>query len=303
MIRKFVMAPEGAPAAGAPAAGTITGGNAPAAGAPAAGGAPAGGQTPPSINFPDNWREAIPQELRDDPAFKVVTDIPNLAKMYVHGQRQIGSDKIIVPGKSATDEDWNQIYRKLGVPEKLEEYQLDKPKDTKYTEGELKSFKEQVHKLGIQPRQAAGLLNWLESKNVEVMTQLENTKKSEREANVAAIRTQFGAAYDKEIAGVQAVFREFGDPEAKAFLESSGLTDNPHLVRVFAKVSKLLGEDKIRQGGGGEGSIFSPDAAQKEINKILGDAKGAYYDKNHADHNRMVQEMQRLQKMKLGEQP
>jgi hypothetical protein len=262
--------------------------------------APAAVTPPAAIQWPENWRDGLPADLKDDPSMKVVTDIPNLAKAYVHAQRAIGMEKIVLPGKNATDEEWNQIYRKLGVPEKADDYPLEKPQGTKYTDAEIKSFKEQAHKLGLQPKQAANLLGWLESKNLEAMKAAETAQSNTRAQWLQETKAQFGTAFDSEVAGVKAVFREFGDPQAKEFLESTGLTDNPHLVRVFAKVAKLLGEDKLRAGGG-DPLMLTPDLAQKEINKIMGDKSSPYWDKGHPAHGQVVAEMARLQAMKHGQ--
>ena len=45
---------------------------------------------------------------------------------------------------------------------------------------------------------------------------------------------------------------------------------------------------------------MTPDQAEKEINKILGDPNGPYWNKGHPNHNAAVQEVFQLQNMKMG---
>ena len=47
-----------------------------------------------------------------------------LAKSYVNAQSMIGADKVAIPGKHATDEDWGEVYRRLGRPDTPEGYEL-----------------------------------------------------------------------------------------------------------------------------------------------------------------------------------
>ena len=36
----------------------------------------------------------------------------------------IGADKVAIPGKHATDDDWNVVYTKLGRPNEAKDYNL-----------------------------------------------------------------------------------------------------------------------------------------------------------------------------------
>ena len=62
--------------------------------------------TPPIQEQIQNWKDSLPEELKAEKALESIQDIPGLAKSYIHAQKMIGSDKIPVPNKFATDEDW-----------------------------------------------------------------------------------------------------------------------------------------------------------------------------------------------------
>ncbi len=63
------------------------------------------------------WKEAISEEYRSNPNIEKFTELDALAKSYINAVSMIGTDKIPLPGKSATDEQWNEVYNKLGRPE------------------------------------------------------------------------------------------------------------------------------------------------------------------------------------------
>ena len=57
-----------------------------------------------------------------DPSLTDIKDVANLAKSYVHSQKMIGKDRITLPGKEATDEEWGTFYSELGRPEEAKSY-------------------------------------------------------------------------------------------------------------------------------------------------------------------------------------
>ena len=63
-----------------------------------------------------NWKESLPDDLRDNPSLKSIQDVPGLAKSFIHAQKMVGADKIPVPTEHATKEDWDAVYSKLGRP-------------------------------------------------------------------------------------------------------------------------------------------------------------------------------------------
>jgi hypothetical protein len=37
----------------------------------------------------------------------------------------IGQDKVVIPNKNSTEDQWNEVYDKLGRPESADKYTLD----------------------------------------------------------------------------------------------------------------------------------------------------------------------------------
>ena len=105
-----------------------------------------------------DWRESLPEDLRSDPSLKDYVDIAGLAKSHVHLNKMVGMDKIPVPTKHATDEDWQVVYDRLGRPKSAADYSVEGIEGI--DENYLNSFKEQAHKLGLLPQQVQGVLKY-----------------------------------------------------------------------------------------------------------------------------------------------
>ena len=71
------------------------------------------------------WKEAISEEFRNDPNIEKFTEIDALAKSYINATQMIGKDKVAVPNKNSTDDQWNEVYDKLGRPESADKYSLN----------------------------------------------------------------------------------------------------------------------------------------------------------------------------------
>lgn len=71
-----------------------------------------------------------------------------------------------------------------------------------------------------------------------------------------------GANYDANVATARQALDKFGTPELKQMLVTSGYGDNPEIVRLFYRIGKAIGSDKIM--GSGQGT-----AAPKDPLKLL----------------------------------
>lgn len=102
-----------------------------------------------------NFLESIPEELRSEPSLRNFQDAGSLAKSYVHAQRMIGADKVSIPSKSATPDEWRQVYQKLGAPDAADAYQLDGMDDT--AAGQLR---QQAFEAGLSQNQAKAVADF-----------------------------------------------------------------------------------------------------------------------------------------------
>lgn len=136
-----------------------------------------------------------------------------------------------------------------GAPEKYEfkagegvELDTEALKDFEPVARELNLTNEQAQKLvdaypkilaGVQQRQAEA---W-------------QAQTEQWAADVKADKEIGGDKLTANLSAAQRAMEQFGDPELKEYLDSTGLGNHPALVKAFIKVGKAMSEDKVVTGG------------------------------------------------------
>lgn len=254
----------------------------------------------PAVEQGTTWKDSLPEEFKNDPSLQPITSVENLVKSFVNAQKMIGSDKFIVPGKYATKDEWNALYNKLGRPEEADKYELQV--DKKQDEDFVKTYKQWAHEAGLSNAQAQTILKnyneFAEGLQQNTTTQMQ----ANQEAEMNSLRQQWGDQFEAnaQLAAVAAQEIIAKDPSFKEFFTDPAVGDNPNMIRLMERVGRMMQEDELK--GKTEGitgfSSVSADDAQQRINQIMGDLEGAYFDPNHPDHKRTVEEVTKLHSVK-----
>jgi hypothetical protein len=150
------------------------------------------------------------------------------------------------------------------------ELKVTLPDGAKLDESILKGLTSEAAKLKLTSEQASGLAAYLatEQKASEERDVAEWTKRSDDWlAAVKADKDFGGANFDATKAHAQAAVLKAGGPELAAEIQAWGLTNAPFLVKGFARLGKLLGEDTStvdKALGGAPGSV-SDEKAKLEV--------------------------------------
>lgn len=247
---------------------------------------------PVSVVIPENWKEALPEDLKTDPSLSSIMDIQSLAKSYIHGQKMIGRDKIVIPDKFATDEDWRKVYQKLGVPESADKYEFKVPEGM--DEDFVKGFKDLAVKNGILPKQADKLFEFYNSHVDKVISNNEAENKRIFEESVNGLKKEWGLGYERKLQAASGLFNQIADEESKKVFNESGLGNNPVVIKMFAKLAEQMGEDKFVNANNIGSVGLTPSEAQQKINDIYGNKDHPYYNKSHPSHKDALNEMTKL---------
>ncbi len=244
----------------------------------------------------DQVRAAFPEELRGEKVFDQIKDLPTLAKNYVEGQKYIGG-AIKIPAEGASKEEVASFRQKLGVPEKVEDYGLKVEEgDTSMDQAFLGRFLDTAHHNGISKPQAEGLLRWWAEEHTNVTAQAD---KGLDEA-LTALKDEWGGAAPRNLALAERAVISLGGKEAQEFFDSSGLGNNPTLVKLFSKVGRMMAEEGLISGD--VENIPGTEDAQKLANDIVFNKDNklheAYTKADHPQHDDAVKEVSRL--MQLG---
>lgn len=152
-------------------------------------------------------------------------------------------------GDKPADKPDDKEQKQDGAPEKYEfkggegvELDTEALKDFEPVARDLNLTNEQAQKLvdaypkilaGVQQRQAEA---W-------------QAQTEQWAADVKADKEIGGDKLTANLSAAQRALEQFGDPELKEYLDSTGLGNHPALVKAFIKVGKAMSEDKVVTGG------------------------------------------------------
>jgi len=253
------------------------------------------------------WYEGIDRNIYDDPSLMPLKDdkgslnAHNLLKSYVHAQKSIGRDKLIVPGPNDGPEAWNEAFQKLGLPRDKNEYLRETPGIEIANKELFNSFKEKAYELGILPQQAAEILKW----NAQMAAQQEQYTQQEvqltQSQTIESLKQEWGQTFEPRLGQAKAALEAFGDPDIVNFLNETRLGDDPVVIKFFASLGESMIDDTVKGDPVDPyGGRLSPEQAQNRINDIMSDMSHPYFHKENPKHESSVAEMQKFFQM-LGE--
>lgn len=248
-------------------------------------------QAEPAVapSAPRSWLDDLPEDLRNEPSLRHVPDPATLAKNYVNAQRLIGADKVPVPGKSATDDEWREVWRKLGAPEDPQQYELER--NELFDDTSFDAFRNKAYEVGLNNRQAQAIADLYKEQISNAQAAADQRTEEIRFTGEQELRQEFGQYFEERMTMAQDAARTiFGDPalfDEIRLADGRFLGDDPRIIRGLVKMREMLGEDAIV----GESSelVMSASDARHEYDKVV--AKGTpYWDKFHPQHDQYVQD-------------
>jgi hypothetical protein len=246
-----------------------------------------------------NFKDLIPENFREEKSLENFNNMEDFVKSYLHAQKLVGADKIPVPNKHATEEDWNEVFKRLGAPSDPNDYKYDF-KDQEMDSEAVQEFNKTAHRLGLLPKQAEGLIKFYNEMNVNNAASQEEAA-AQAQMNVEAeLKKEFGPQYNKRLdqakrLAVNSLGQDF--LENTYLKDGSRLGDNLNVIKAFSDLADKLSEDPIIQGDGT--SYMTAKDIEKEITELTQEGS-AYWDKNHINHQKAVDEVLKLREMLNG---
>jgi len=243
-----------------------------------------------------NFKDLIPESFKEEKSLSNFNNMEDFVKSYLHAQKLIGTDKISIPNKHATEEDWNEVYKKLGAPEKPEDYKYN-IKDQDLDQTQVSEFNKTAHKLGLLPKQAEGLIKFYNEFNNNIAESQEDQAAQSQLVTETELKKEFGPQFAKRLdqakrLAVNSLGSEFLE---NTFLkDGSRLGDNLSVIKAFSNLADKLSEDEIVKGEGS--SYLTAKEIEKEINELTQEGS-SYWSKTHPNHSKSVQEVFKLREM------
>lgn len=240
--------------------------------------------------FTDNWREQLPEDIRQEACLDSIKNIVTLAKSYVHGQHSIGAKRIALPGENASEADWNQFYTALGRPESAEKYEFKAPEGVTLDAETEKNFRDAAFKMGLNAKQAQALIDFDLARYQKQQDAAIKARDAEVEATKTALRAEWGDKFAQNLLQYKKTIDTFGLTEV---LTETGLINNLGLVRALSRIGASISEAKLPENG-----TVSSGSVDSQINEIVGNPDSPYYKQDDPRHDEVVARLAELLALK-----
>lgn len=248
-----------------------------------------------------DWKASIPEDIRGHKSLETIQDVGSLAKSYVNAQSMIGADKIAIPGKSSTPEQWSEIYSKLGRPEAADKYELanNLPEGQELDPQLMGGYTDIAHKAGLSTKQAQSILDWYNGVLTDTTAQTTAAEQAQLEEKMTELKQHFGPAFEDRVNLAKAVSAQFTEGDESLFdvklADGSLLGNNPDFIKMAANMGvfmkEKMGEDTL------EGVKTSGAASRHELEGKLAEMQAPdspYWDSKHPQHDWYVNEVTRI---------
>lgn len=265
-------------------------------------GDPNTGSEGPSFEYPDGFDET----LKGNPTLLKFADkesgkfnYANMMKSLVHAQQTIGKDKTPLPDESWTDDQWNELFQKLGKPGQMDAYEVKAELPENYQEDEnfKAKFREMAFNHNLLPKQANELYKGINEYIHETINSNTEQQQAAYQKEVGALRQEWGEAFDQKCQRAYSALEQFASNEEIEKLKSQGYLDSPLVTKLFDKIAEGMQGDNFKVESKGSFGL-TPQEATEEISKMYR-KDHPYMNRNHPEHKYYQEKMLKLQRIKL----
>ena len=185
-------------------------------------------------------------------------------------EKLVGAKGIIPPGPNATQADRDAFFKALGRPDKPEEYGFVKPEkigdravpDHAWDPKRAANWQAKLFELGVPKDTAHKIVEAAITESLDGMAMMEQAGQMAQKQSADALRKEWGADYDTNLAIAQQAAAKVGGDELK---NHPGLGNDPVMIKALAKMGKMLGEKpgvNLREGAGNGNQMSRAEANQ-----------------------------------------
>jgi hypothetical protein len=256
----------------------------------------------------DGWYDTLPDGLKTEKSLEAFKDKPISAvvESYVNAQKLVGGSLRVPTDKDTPEEraaKISKIHEALGRPASVDKYNVKPPAAAElginWSEGTQKRILDYAHKHGLNNEQAQAAIDLAaDLYKGELPDYAGDYEACMKELETGSEGNPgWGSTTKRFLSVANRTVATMFPKEVMERINASGLGNDPAFIRGMYRVGKELMEDGVifpEVEGAAPGNERS--GAQAELDKLIGDAKGAYHDANHPDHDNAVQKALELRR-------
>lgn len=251
-------------------------------------------------NLREGWRDGLPEDMRSEQCLDLIGDnIYEAIKQTVHAQKNVGKNKVPIPGEAGTKADWDAFYTAGGKPKTAGDYAYAPPEEGfKLPAEEVKGLQDFFHELGLSAWQGKKVMTRLHDGGAQAELDKEAALVTESEEAETALKKIWGMEYSNRVQTANILLEQTNTdrPERKAKMIAE-FGRNPLFVEWAADAgADLLEHEELVASL----QQTAPKEASRELLELQGSddyqqfLSGELKQKNLAKHNRIQQKENEL---------
>lgn len=244
-------------------------------------------------NLVSTWRNSLDEDIRNEKSLETFKTVGDIARSFVNTKRMLGKDKIAIPNKNSTPQEWEQYYSAVGKPKTSDDYQLPVPEEMKdyYDEELVKEARGMFHNLGFNQKQVDALWAFEQKRLAAGIKQLADEESQEKADAENILKEKWGTAYDERLHLANRMIAEniADDQQKEKVLAAIG--NNPYVADFLANIAKKFIEHKVITDVPLPGQV-TLDELQLKINEEM--RTDAYLSASNPAHKQAVARVQRM---------
>lgn len=236
--------------------------------------------------FSEGWHEQIADGLyKDNATLSNFKTLPGLAKTVVEQQSMIGADKVVKPGKNASQSDWEAYYKAGGHPDSVDGYKIEAQQledDSGYNYDKEKELLKFAHDNFFNNSQTEALINsnrqkFAESKTAELERHNENVVKAKQ-----TLMDKWGAEFDTKVTMANEMM---SDPRVEQLVTKLEAKNDPAMVELLYELRLNTREDTLPDSTVGDTQI----GLQQQLQDLMAEKARLIKSNAFEDEARMDQ--------------
>jgi hypothetical protein len=203
----------------------------------------------------------------------------DLATSYRNLEKVAGApvERLVkIPGPKDDPKGWDEVFTKLGRPEKADGYVIKVPEGDKGEfAGQAKGW---FHEAGLSQSQATKLSEKWNAHQAEIAKQQQTQIEQANQTGLTELKSAWGASYDSNAALVDKAAQDFGMTEQQLTALKQVLGVKGAMTFMHNIGSKIGREDSVVPGidsKGGSTAKLSPEMAQSKLAELKRDPQFA----------------------------
>lgn len=243
---------------------------------------------------PTEWTAGFSDETRGYVQKKGFKDAGALADSYISLEKlhSAGPDRLLRLPESMESEEAKAMWERLGKPKEAKDYALKTPDkgDPKFTEWAQDVF----HKGNLTAKQASDIQAAWNERMAQVQTQTIENQKAAATLAATDLKTEWGAAFDKNKALADQAGKVLGwsDQKLGALAAAVGPKD---ALKMLLDIGNSISESKFVGGRPAPDGTVTPEQAQAELKQLYQDqAWVTRYNNGDFDAKKRMTDLQKM---------